>query len=63
MSSVIRPVAADAETSATTKTRVRRRAPAGFWRAATANRKVTLGLIIVVFFVLLALCGPALRPV
>ena len=30
----------------------------GFWRAVTANRKVTLGLIVVVFFTLLAIFGP-----
>src|SRR5215469_6878404 len=32
----------------------------GFWRAATANGKVTFGLIIVGFFVLLALFSPLL---
>jgi peptide/nickel transport system permease protein len=30
----------------------------GLWRAATSNGKVTFGLIIVGFFVLLALCSP-----
>ncbi len=30
----------------------------GFWRAVTANRKVTLGLIVVVAFTLLAIFGP-----
>ena len=30
----------------------------GLWRLATANTKVTIGLVIVLFFVLLALLGP-----
>ena len=33
-----------------------------FWRAATANTKVTIGLVIVLFFVLLALVGPFFVP-
>jgi peptide/nickel transport system permease protein len=32
----------------------------GLWRAATANGKVTVGLVIVVFFVVLALASPLL---
>lgn len=47
------PTAEEAGGERTLGTRVR-----GLWRMLTANRKVTIGLIIVGFFVLLAVVGP-----